>query len=141
MLKILPLCLLAFSLISCHTITYVNNKEYPPGSYEQTRWHHNGFWGVAEFSLPVNVKAACGEKGWRAVRTRKSLSNILVNSALQSIPVFHYSESMNNPASWEEFMKDYAFMNLFVFLLQPFLLFYSSQEAAIACGPPPRPSS
>ena len=77
------LFLIVFS-VSCQTIHYTNKSEVPH-QYTYTQWHHIGLLGLIEFSSPVNVKAKCGEKGWKAVRTQKNVLQALTAGLVSSV--------------------------------------------------------
>ena len=77
------LFLIVFS-VSCQTIHYTNKAEVPT-HYTHTQWHHIGLLGLLEFSPPVNVKARCGNEGWRAVRTQKNILQALATGVATAI--------------------------------------------------------
>ena len=77
-----PLFLMALVFsISCQTIHYTNKSEVPY-NYTYSQWHHIGILGLMEFSPPVNVKASCSNKGWKAVRTQTNVLQALVKGVI-----------------------------------------------------------
>ena len=105
------LFLIVFS-VSCQTIHYTNKAEVP-AHYSHTQWHHIGLLGLLEFSPPVNVKARCGNKGWKAVRTQRNILQTVagvVASAIASRIL-----EMVHP------------------ILGPFSSVYTPEEASVSC--------
>lgn len=78
------LFLIIFS-VSCQTIHYTNKESEVPGYYDYTQWHHVGLLGLWELSPPVNVKARCGNKGWKAVRTQTNILQVLAKIIVLTI--------------------------------------------------------
>ena len=78
------LFLIVFS-VSCQTIHYTNKKSEVPAHYAHTQWHHIGLLGLLEFSPPVNVKARCGNAGWKAVRTQKNILQAVTGAVASAI--------------------------------------------------------
>ena len=83
MFKLFLSFLIVFS-VSCQTIHYTNKSEVPH-QYTYTQWHHIGLLGLLEFSSPVNVKAKCGDKGWKAVRTQKNVLQALTTGLVSLV--------------------------------------------------------
>ena len=87
---LLPLLFLIVFSVSCQTIHYTNKSEVPVGGYSYSQWHHIGVLGFVEFSSPVNVKAACGDKGWKAARTQKNILQGLMAMSISVIALYIY---------------------------------------------------
>jgi Bor protein len=75
------LCAALVSAAGCNQIYYHNatpavaNK----AAAQYNEWHHDGVFGLVEFSEPVNLKARC-ERGWNTVETENSFLTGLVSA-------------------------------------------------------------
>jgi hypothetical protein len=74
---------LASLLTGCHKIYY--HKSAPmvanKSSAQVNEWHHDGVFGLVEFSEPTDLKTYCGGSGkWSAVETENSFLTGLVSS-------------------------------------------------------------
>ena len=83
--KYLNLILIILTLLisSCSTITLYNGAENQnEESYQEATvtWHHNFFFGLMEYSDPVQLEKACGEGNkWAAAQTSLGPWQILTN--------------------------------------------------------------
>lgn len=78
-MKIFRKMLLAVTLLAlgaCSTINFNNGRpSQEPPQIEQ--WHHVWALDLYEGSPPVDLKAACGDAGWKSVKTETSFLNWL----------------------------------------------------------------
>jgi len=55
-------------LNSCYTMHFTRVSF--PARYHTVQWHHIGFFGLMEWSDPVNLEKICPKDHWGAVRIR-----------------------------------------------------------------------
>lgn len=74
------LSVVAIAVSGCHKIYYHNGG---PSVANKTAanyndWHHDGVFGIVEFSDPIDLKKYC-ERGWNTVETENSFLTGLVS--------------------------------------------------------------
>lgn len=76
----------------CSTMVFVNGtsgdqgRAGPVAALENEEWHHDGVFGLVEFSPPVDLQNRCNGSDWKSVKIEKTfvngLASAVVNSAL-----------------------------------------------------------
>ncbi len=71
----------------CHKIYYHNGGPLVANKNAATvnEWHHDGVFGLVEFSEPVDLKRYCSNKGWSTIETENSFLSGLVSVMTWSI--------------------------------------------------------
>ena len=66
----------------CHKIYYHNGGSLVANkaTANVNEWHHDGVFGLVEFSEPVDLKRYCAGKGWSTVETENSFLTGLVSA-------------------------------------------------------------
>ena len=75
------LCAAVALTAGCNQIYYHNGGPAVANkaAAQYNEWHHDGVFGLVEFSEPVNLKARC-ERGWDTVETENSFLTGLVSA-------------------------------------------------------------
>jgi hypothetical protein len=97
-IKILSAILLLGAASGCSTI-YFHNGGQTGYATEESEWHHDGVFGLVEFSDPVNMSARCEDSkhGWDTVKTERTFLNGLVSGLTWSLyDPWEVSMSCNN---------------------------------------------
>ena len=85
-LLVLTFSVAAIALSGCHKIYYHNGGQMiaNKNDAQYSEWHHDGVFGLVEFSDPVDLKARC-ERGWSTVETENSFLTGLVSGATYAL--------------------------------------------------------
>lgn len=77
---VIAIFLVGIATSGCHKIYYHNGGPAVANkaSAQYNEWHHDGVFGLVEFSEPVNLKTRC-QKGWDTVETENSFLTGLVS--------------------------------------------------------------
>jgi len=81
--KLLTL-LLCCSIVSCSTLTFVQNEE-ARAQPTSRHWHHATLNGMVEISTPLNIKQVCNGTSWNKITTEHSFYNALSELILPSV--------------------------------------------------------
>ncbi len=83
-MRINVLLALSTALGACSTIQFSENDTYTEQANSE-KWHHDGIFGLVEFSDPVNLKGMCGDKKMETFTSEKSFLQGLIAGITYSL--------------------------------------------------------
>ena len=86
LVRSLSICMLAATALSgCYKISFNNGPVSTQQAFREGEWHHNGVFGLVEFSEPVDMKNRCDGKNWSTVKTHMTFIQGLVSGVTYSL--------------------------------------------------------